>query len=113
MTAIRYFVNDIDRSVDFYTTYLGFALTRRVGVASAAIVRGDVTLWLTNADTFDDAKRGGWNRLILEVDGLQSRVAALKASGWLFRYLIGPGGRKAVVKDPDGNFVELLERSSS
>ena len=112
MTAVRYFVSDVDRSVDFYTTHLGFALARRVGVASAVVVRGDVTLWLTHADPLNDAKPGGWNRLILEVDALSSRVAAFKDAGCLFRYLIGPGGTKAIVKDPDGNSVELLERSS-
>src|SRR5262245_26875260 len=66
MTAVRYFVSDVDRSVDFYTTHLGFALARRVGVASAVVVRGDVTLWLTHVDPLYDAKPGGWNRLILE-----------------------------------------------
>ena len=112
MTAIRYFVSTVDRSVEFYTTLLGFALAQRASSTSASVVRGDVTLWLTDADPLDDAKPGGWNRLILEVDGLSSRIPALRESGGLYRYLVGPEGRKAVVRDPDGNAVELLERSA-
>jgi glyoxylase I family protein len=54
---------------------------------------------------------GGWNRLVLEVDGLPSRVAAMKQAGLRFRNEIetGPGGSQIQLEDPDGNPVELFE----
>jgi glyoxylase I family protein len=54
---------------------------------------------------------GGWNRLVLEVDDLPSRVAAMKKAGLRFRNEIetGPGGSQIQLEDPDGNPVELFE----
>jgi catechol 2,3-dioxygenase-like lactoylglutathione lyase family enzyme len=122
MAAIRYFVTDVGRAVAFYTRHLGFVLVQQAGSAIAAVSRGDVMLWLggpesSAAGPLPDGRRpepGGWNRLILEVDDLAASVAALQKSGVAFRGDIvgGPGGRKALVEDPDGNPVELFEPSS-
>jgi catechol 2,3-dioxygenase-like lactoylglutathione lyase family enzyme len=123
MAAVRYFVSDVGRAAAFYTQHLGFVLTQQAGSAIAAVSRGDLVLWLSGPDRsaaapLSDGRRpepGGWNRLILEVHDLTSSVAVLQNSGVRFRGDIvgGPGGRKALVEDPDGNPVELFEPSST
>lgn len=119
MAAIRYFVNDVDHAVAFYTGYLGFQLERQMGPAIASVSREDLTLWLSGPESsaarpISDGRRpepGGWNRLLIEVEDLRSRVAELKQAGIRFRgeIVTGPGGRKILVEDPDGNPVELFE----
>lgn len=57
---------------------------------------------------------GGWNRVVIEVEDLDSSVADLGAKGAVFRNEIveGPGGRQILVEDPSGNVVELFEPGS-
>jgi glyoxylase I family protein len=52
---------------------------------------------------------GGWNRILLDVDDLDARIAVLRAAGVTFRNEIesGPGGRQIQIEDPDGNPIEL------
>ena len=122
MAAIRYLVKDVDRAIAFYTRYLGFKLQRQAGPAFATVSRDDLTLWLSGpqssaARPMPDGRRpepGGWNRLVLEVEDLRSRVAELKQAGIHFRneIVVGPGGKQILAEDPDGNPVELFEPAS-
>lgn len=119
MAAIRYLVKDVDRSIGFYTGHLGFKLEQQAGPAFAKVSRGDLTLLLSGpqssgARPMPDGRRpepGGWNRLVLEVMDLPSRVAELKQTGVHFRneIVVGVGGKQILVEDPDGNPVELFE----
>ena len=119
MATIRYLVGDVERSLAFYTRVLGFALEQQMGPAFAKVSLGDLTLWLAGpqssaARSMPDGRRpepGGWNRLVLEVADLASRVAELKQLGLRFRneIVIGPGGKQILLDDPDGNPVELFE----
>ena len=54
---------------------------------------------------------GGWNRIVLLVQGLPAHIADLKKQGVHFRneMEVGPGGRQIQVEDPDGNPIELFE----
>jgi len=54
---------------------------------------------------------GGWNRFVIEVDNLESRVEELKRAGRRFRndIVVGPGGKQILLEDPDHNVVELFE----
>lgn len=122
MAAIRYLVKDVDRAIAFYTQYLGFKLQRQAGPAFATVSRDDLTLWLSGpqssaARPMPDGRRpepGGWNRLVLEVEDLPSRVAELNQAGIHFRneIVVGPGGKQILAEDPDGNPVELFEPAS-
>jgi catechol 2,3-dioxygenase-like lactoylglutathione lyase family enzyme len=122
MATIRYIVNDVDRAIAFYTQHLGFKLDRQAGSAFATVSRGDLTFWLSGpqssaARAMPDGRRpepGGWNRLVLEVEDLASRVAEMKNAGISFRneIVVGPGGRQILAEDPDGNPVELFEPAS-
>jgi predicted enzyme related to lactoylglutathione lyase len=54
---------------------------------------------------------GGWNRIVLYVDDIDSTIAALEKAGATFRNEVesGPGGKQIQVDDPDGNPIELHE----
>jgi catechol 2,3-dioxygenase-like lactoylglutathione lyase family enzyme len=119
MAVVRYLVDDVDAAVAFYTDHLGFALERRMGPAFAIVSRGDLSLWVSGpqssaARPMPDGRQpgpGGWNRLVVEVDGLEAKVEAMKQAGLSFRNEIvtGPGGKQIVLDDTAGNPVELFE----
>lgn len=54
---------------------------------------------------------GGWNRFQLEVDDIETTVAALRHHGARFRsdVITGVGGKQVLVEDPAGNPIELFE----
>ena len=122
MASIRYLVRDVDRAVAFYTQRLGFTLKQQMGPAFAQVSRDDLTLWLSGpqssaARPMPDGRHpepGGWNRLVLEVTDLPSRVAEMKRAGLHFRneVVVGPGGKQILAEDPDGNPIELFEPAS-
>jgi catechol 2,3-dioxygenase-like lactoylglutathione lyase family enzyme len=122
MATMRYLVNDVERSIAFYTRHLGFKLEQQMSPAFAKVSRDDLTLWLAGprssaARPMPDGRRpepGGWNRLVLEVKDLVSCVAEMKRDGMRFRneVVVGPGGKQILLEDPDGNPVELFEAAS-
>jgi len=119
MATIRYLVGDVERSIAFYTKALGFKLDQSMAPAFARVSKGDLTLWLAGpkssaARAMPDGRvpgPGGWNRFVVEVDDLVSRVAEMKRAGARFRneVVVGPGGKQILLEDPDGNVVELFE----
>ncbi|MEN3311011.1 MAG: hypothetical protein V7645_340 [Actinomycetota bacterium] len=119
MAVFRYLVGDVDAAIAFYTGNLGFGLEQQMGPAFAIVSRDDLSLWLSGpqssaARPMPDERRpqpGGWNRIVVEVDDLESKVAELKEAGLSFRNEIvtGPGGKQIVLDDDDGNPVELFE----
>jgi catechol 2,3-dioxygenase-like lactoylglutathione lyase family enzyme len=54
---------------------------------------------------------GGWNRIVVQVHDLNSRVEALRAHGVRFRNdnVTGPGGSQILCEDRSGNPIELFE----
>jgi catechol 2,3-dioxygenase-like lactoylglutathione lyase family enzyme len=119
VATVRYLVTDVERAVAFYTKSLGFKLDQSMAPAFARVSNGALTLWLAGpkssaARAMPDGRRpepGGWNRFVLEVDDLVSRVADMKRAGARFRneVVVGPGGKQILLEDPDGNVVELFE----
>jgi catechol 2,3-dioxygenase-like lactoylglutathione lyase family enzyme len=117
--TVRYQVADIDRSIGFYTRQLGFQPAERSGSAFAAVSRGGLRLILSGPGSsgsrpMPDGLRqepGGWNRIVLYVDDLASRIRSLEEAGVRFRNQVevGPGGKQILVEDPDGNPIELHE----
>ncbi|MDH4111238.1 MAG: VOC family protein [Actinomycetota bacterium] len=122
MATMRYLVSDVGAAVSFYVDRLGFEEMQRFGPAMAIVRRGDLVLWLAGpassaARPMPDGREpqpGGWNRAVIEVDDLESRVGELGSMGAVFRNEIveGPGGRQILVEDPSGNVVELFEPAS-
>lgn len=119
MAVIRYLVADVDAAVAFYVDVLGFELLEQWGPPFATVKRGDLTLWLSGpgssaARPQGDGSRpspGGWNRLVVETDGLDALIATLKRSGATFRsdVVSGPGGKQILIDDPSGNPIELFQ----
>jgi glyoxylase I family protein len=117
--GVRYQVNDVARSVEFYTKHLGFTAGHQQLPAFAAVSIDDVTLLLSGPGAsgsrpLPDGRRqepGGWNRIVLRVTDLPTRIATLNNAGVKFRneMEVGPGGRQIQVLDPDGNPIELFE----
>ena len=114
---VRYLVDDVSASVDFYTRHLGFT----VGISSPAfadVTRGNLRLLLSGPQSsagraMTDGERpvpGGWNRIHLIVYDLASEVERLTGDGVRFRNEIvsGPGGAQVLAVDPSGNLVELF-----
>jgi catechol 2,3-dioxygenase-like lactoylglutathione lyase family enzyme len=115
---VRYLVDDVAASVDFYTRHFGF----RVGISSPAfadVTLGNLRLLLSGPRSSagramadgEQPVAGGWNRIHLIVDDVDSDVARLSAAGVRFRNEVvsGPGGAQALAIDPSGNFVELFQ----
>ena len=119
MAIFRYLVGDVEAAIAFYTGHLGFTLEQHMGPAFGIVIRDDLSLWLSGpqssaARPMPDGRRpepGGWNRLVVEVDDLESKVTQLKEAGLSFRNEIvtGPGGKQIVLEDRDGNPIELFE----
>lgn len=121
--TIRYFVTDLDASVDFYCGLLDFEEELRPSPAFAMLYRGDLRLLLSvpggpgAVHTLPDGtvpEPGGWNRMTLTVPDLTATAEALRRRDVRFRHDVayGIGVRTLLVEDPSGNPVELVEPTS-
>ena len=116
---IRYLVDDVAASIDFYTRHLGFELGFDMSPAVAEVRRGDLRLLLSGptssaARPMPDGRQpepGGWNRLHFHVEDIAAEVERLRAAGVGFRSDVvrGPGGSQIVLDDPSGNPIELFQ----
>ena len=117
--GVRYQVRDVNRSLEFYTEKLGFKLDHKRPPAFAQVSSGNLKLILSGPGAsgsrpMPDGQAqspGGWNRVILQVADLPSRIETLKKAGLRFRNCMeaGPGGKQILLEDPDGNPIELFE----
>lgn len=117
--GVRYQVNDVSRSAEFYSRHLGFRIEHQQLPAFATLVLGPLDLLLSGPGAsgsrpMPDGRvqaAGGWNRVVLRVTDLPAWIEKLKNSGVRFRNEMetGPAGRQIQVEDPDGNAVELFE----
>ncbi len=115
---VRYMVADVEASVAFYTTHLGFSLISNMAPAFADVSRGDLRLLLSGPSSsagrvMPDGRRpepGGWNRIQLVVEDIDAEVARLRQAGVRFRndVIKGPGGSQVLLEDPSGNVIELF-----
>jgi catechol 2,3-dioxygenase-like lactoylglutathione lyase family enzyme len=113
-------IEDVPAAKEFYTSLLGFAVELDASPAFASVTRDGVRLLLSGEGSsgkkaLPDGRRqepGGWNRLNIEVDDLESEFERLRAAGVRFRtpeIVSGPGGTQVVLDDPSGNPVELFQ----
>jgi catechol 2,3-dioxygenase-like lactoylglutathione lyase family enzyme len=119
LVSVRYLVDDVEASLDFYTTHFGFTVLSSAVPAFADVVRGNLRLLLSGpassaARPMPDGRQpspGGWNRIHLIVDDIDQEVERLRAAGVAFRndVISGPGGRQTVLDDPSGNPIELFQ----
>ena len=117
--GVRYHVEDVGRSIDFYIHTLGFKLDRKHLPAFAQVSAGNLKLILSGPGASGsrimpdghEQEPGGWNRIILQVDDLPLKIRSLEERGLHFRNQMesGPGGKQIQIEDPDGNPIELFE----
>jgi catechol 2,3-dioxygenase-like lactoylglutathione lyase family enzyme len=119
LVSVRYMVDDVEESIDFYTSHFGFAVRHSVPPAFADVVRGSLRLLLAGPKSsagrpMPDGRKpgpGGWNRIHFVVDDIAAEVERLRAAGLAFRNDIvsGPGGQQILLDDPSGNPIELFQ----
>jgi catechol 2,3-dioxygenase-like lactoylglutathione lyase family enzyme len=119
LVSVRYMVDDVDESIEFYTRHFGFTLRRSAAPAFGEVVRGRLRLLLAGPESsagrpMPDGRRpvpGGWNRIHFVVDDITAEVERLRSAGLSFRndIVTGPGGRQILLEDPSGNPIELFQ----
>lgn len=119
MATVRYFVTDVGSSIEYYRKNLGFVVTQNWGGNFAKIQLDDLELWISGPNTSaampmtDGSKPipGGWNRLVIKVNNIETIVEKLKEEGIKMRneILTGVGGKQILIEDPSGNPIELFQ----
>src|SRR5262245_62002303 len=102
--SVRYMVDDVEASVAFYTKVLAFAVLNNCAPAFADVARGNLRLLLSGPTSsagrpMPDGEKpgpGGWNRIHLIVDDIDTEVGRLRDAGAHFRndIISGPGGKQ-------------------
>ncbi len=118
--SARYIVNDVDEAIRFYGL-LGFKVVMHPRPEFAMLSKGSFRLYLTKpgektgggAPMPDGSVQspGGWNRISIEVAGLEGMAEKLRKEGCRFRNEMakGVGGSQILLMDPSGNLIELFE----
>ena len=117
--SFRYLVHDVADAVSFYTL-LGCDVRMHPGPGFAQLTLDGVAINLNAVGGDGGASQtvagelpapGGWNRIQLRLDDLDSRLASLAEIGIepVDGVVDGRGGRQALLRDPSGNLVELFE----
>jgi catechol 2,3-dioxygenase-like lactoylglutathione lyase family enzyme len=119
MVNVRYIVDNVEASVAFYVSHLGFTLISSAAPAFADVKREELRLLLSGPTSsggrpLPDGRRpepGGWNRIHFVVDDIAAEVERLRKVGVQFRsdLVKGPGGIQIVLDDPSGNPIELFQ----
>jgi catechol 2,3-dioxygenase-like lactoylglutathione lyase family enzyme len=123
LVSVRYMVDEVEESIDFYTTHLDFTLRSNFAPAFADVVRGNLRLLLSGPTSsagrpMPDGRTpapGGWNRIHFIVEDIAAEVERLRAGGVTFRNDIvsGPGGQQILLEDPSGNPIELFQPAAA
>ena len=119
LVHVRYMVDDVGESIDFYTTHFGFNVRTDFAPAFADVVRGNLRLLLSGPTSsagrpMPDGRTpgpGGWNRIHFLVEDIAAEVERLRSAGVKFRndIVTGPGGQQILLEDPSGNPIELFQ----
>lgn len=119
---VRYMVDDVQESVDWYVGNFGFSVIL-ASPAFGSVERGHLRLLLSGKMSsagrpMPDGRQpepGGWNRFQFITGDIAAEVERLKARGVKFRndVVTGPGGSQILVEDPSGNVVEVFQPAAA
>ena len=117
MASVRYIVSSVDEAVAFYRDHLDFKVDKHNPGKFAALLRDDLTLYLSapgagsGGQAGGDPEPGGWNRFMIVTEALDALIGRLREARASFRGEISAGGagRAILIEDPSGNVVELFE----
>ncbi|HEV8449171.1 MAG TPA: VOC family protein [Gemmatimonadaceae bacterium] len=117
--GVRYQTKDVKRSIAFYTEHLGFETKYEQAPSFATLALGSLDLLLSGPGASGSRpmrdgraqEPGGWTRIVIRVDDLETWIGELRTAGLSFRNAMetGPGGKQIQIEDPDGNPIELFE----
>ena len=121
MASVRYIVTDIDRSVEFYRDRLDFEVDMHNPGKFAALIRVDMTLYLSapGAGSGGTAggvpEPGGWNRFMVVTDDIDALIDRLDDAGVTFKGALSEAGagRARLLEDPSGNLIELFQPNTA
>jgi catechol 2,3-dioxygenase-like lactoylglutathione lyase family enzyme len=107
-------VEDVDRSVRFYTEALGLRLVGRDGVHGAEVEAAGLTLRLHRRRPEVTEAGSGTAAIGLQVGDVRASAAALAGRGVRVGRVLDTGsGSMALFEDPDGNHLYLFERRAA
>ena len=117
MLSVRYIVADVDEAVAFYRDKLDFKVDKHNPGKFAALMRDELTLYLSapgagsGGQAGGDPRPGGWNRFMIVTNELDMLIERLRRANASFRGDISGGGagRAILLEDPSGNLIELFE----
>ena len=120
MAKVRYIVDDVAAVSEFFVSNFGFEIKMKAAPAINILLLGDLALLVSGPrasaskpmlDGTIPSPGGGWNRIVLDFDDLESAVSKLKGDGVKFRndILDGVGGKQIICEDPFGNVIELTQ----
>lgn len=117
-TMIR--VRDLDRSLEFYTGFLGLQEVRRSAIGDEATLvfladsARNYYLELTHNHDGRDYELGSqFGHLAFHVDDLAPVIAEVEKRGWWYRHSKPASSSKYIfVHDPDGYDIEILEAAN-
>jgi len=117
MASVRYIAPDVDASLAFYRDRLAFRVDMHNPGKFAALVRDDLTLYLSapgagsGGNAGGNPEPGGWNRFMFVTDDIDALIDRLEEAGAQFKGEISEAGagRARLLVDPSGNLVELFE----
>ena len=115
-TMIR--VRDINRSLEFYSGFLGLSEKRRKDLGDEATLvflgddNGNYFLELTyNKDGRDYTIGDQFGHLAFHVDNLDKVISEVEQRDWWYRKSKpGSSSNYIFIKDPDGYDIEILEK---
>ncbi len=107
------YVDDVDKSTAFYHNVLGIPIDRAVNGSARFTSNGAPVVLLPNTNEY--AAGGGRVRLAFWVEDIDRTYRDLRARGVTF---VAPPaealyGRRATLLDPDGNTIDLIQRSAN
>ena len=112
MKNIVVFVRDFDRAKRFYVELLKLPLVQESMAMMEFFPGGGTTLGIATA-LHEDAMKlvGRHTGITLTVKGIEQFCRDLAAAGVVFAepLEVSPWGKMAVIKDPDGNQLALVE----
>src|SRR3982750_4120661 len=98
MASVRYIVADVDQAVAFYRDNLDFKIEMHNPGKFAALLRDDLTLYLSapgagsGGQAGGNPEPGGWNRFMIVTKQLDSMIERLHKANAKFRGDISDGG---------------------
>lgn len=113
-------VSDLDRSIEFYTDHMGLKFVSRREIkqnnAEIAFLKDEsgAAIELTHwCDKKTLAEGDNFDHIAFAVDDIESTVQELKKKGVTIAMepysLQGSTSKIAFIKDPDGNWLELIQ----